>query len=199
MKINTKLKYIFYSLIPVLILFVMDWRDDFSGWKRANLLLRKDITIAEITDNPFYEVSKNVKFDDGYGGLDYEEFEDFVSSDEVLYKKQIKYKYSSNGRTFIDSLSFMYYPEYGDPETGSYYSEWENQLMEFMPSINSNPNGSTFKVYYYKDKSIPSRVVDEVQRTDGFIKIVLFNSFFILWIIAIIISSSLFYSYFKKD
>ena len=197
--VNTKLKYIFYSLLPVLVLLAIEWRDNFIDWKKQNLILRKDLAIATIVDNPFYHFSRNIKFLDDDGDLDLEKFENYVIENGLVDSKKIKYSYEANDRKYTDSLNYTYSVDYSsDPEFGSNYSEWDNQLYEFMPIINREKEGAAFKIYYFKDLSIPAKVVDELQKKEGFFRLMFVNRYFGLWLLALFISYLLFSHYFPK-
>ena len=194
------IKYWIYSLLPVIILLSIEWRDNFIDWKRMNLALRKDVTTATIINNPFFEISKSNEFLDSNGDIDYQKLDEYIVENGLLSTKKIIYSYKVNNHKYVDSLDYSYSVDYGsDPDIGSYYSEIVNQLSNFMPLINTAKNGTTFKIYYFKNISLPAKVLDAVQKEEGFFRLVFFNSFFDLWIIALLISYSIFYNYFIKS
>ncbi|QQT29841.1 hypothetical protein I6I99_21235 [Sphingobacterium multivorum] len=199
---DVKLKHLFYCLIPIIIVLTIEWMDNFIDWKKQNLILRKDVATATIIDNPFYHFSNSINFLNDNGEFDLEKFENALLDDGLVASKKIKYSYNIDGDKYIDSLNYMYSVDYSsDPEFGSNYSEWDNQLSKFMPVLNRKPEGTTFKIYYYKNLSIPAKVVDEVQKEEGFFRLVFFNGYFGLWSLAIFISYLLFSHYFfdKKN
>lgn len=199
---NAKLKHLFYCLIPLLIVLSLEWMDNFIDWKKQNLVIRKDVATATIVENPFYHYSQSIKFLDDNGEFDLEKFENTLLDDGLIKSKKIKYSYEVDGKKYVNYLNYSYSVDYGsDPEFGSYYSEWDNQFSEYMPKINRKEEGTKFKIYYYKDLSVPVKVVDEVQKEKGFFRLVLFNGYFGLWSLAIFISYLLCSHYFfnKKN
>ena len=52
------IKNILKVLAPILIVVLIDWMDNFSGYKTFILDIRKDKAIAEIVHNPFYKSRK---------------------------------------------------------------------------------------------------------------------------------------------
>lgn len=196
MKISNSLtKKVFYCLIPLIILFVIELMDNFKNLKLLVLVVNGNKGTATIVDNPFYKLSKSEEFLNKNGDFDSERFEEFLRSKGILDKKYIKFEYFDGAKIYTDSLHYNYHVDYGsDPETGSYYSEWVNQLSEFMPTINTEPIGYKFDIIYFKDLSYPEMVVYESKKHKEHHAII--RNFIFMWGLGILISGFIFTHYF---
>lgn len=166
MKISSSLtKKVFYCLISLIILFVIELIDNFKNVKMLVLVVNGYSGTATIVENPFYELSMSEEFLRKNGDFDSERFEEFLRSRAIQNKKFIKFEYFDDAKIYTDSLLYYYDVDCGsDPETGSYYYEWEDQLSDFMQTINRQPVGYKFDIIYYKDLVYPEMVVYESKK-----------------------------------
>ncbi|MGJ1420454.1 hypothetical protein ACR79T_12575 [Sphingobacterium spiritivorum] len=177
MRITTNIimiKNILKVLAPILIVVLIDWMDNFSGYKTFILDIRKDKAIAEIVHNPFYKIKRIPNLDI------YENFELFNDSFNESEKKYIIYKYSDKSNNlYLDSINGL---DFSDNSFLSYtYSRFAEQLI-------TKPPGYKFDIYYYRDISIPSEVYNENLSYVGKKKIYIQNHFVLLFSLASLIS-----------
>jgi hypothetical protein len=179
------IKKISYTLLPIIIILILDGSDGWKGWDRFILDFKKSKTEAEIIENPFYHLVKSEPSDDLFS--DNDALLNFVSKSG---KEYIKFRYFDyDKKEFIDSVRYKYRVEYGgNKEEGDFYNEEIFQYSLFAEEIINKPKGYKFDVYFFKNNSIPVSVYNGVLSETGKFKIYLQNAFIELMVFAIIMS-----------
>lgn len=182
-------KKIFYVLLPFIVIVCLEAMDGWTGWKAINLFLHKNKSVAEIMENPFYELIEYGDALNEYGEIDEEYLMDYNITNNY---PPIKYKYvSATGTEYFGSLYYnAYYEGYSSGEIG----DLDYHRLAFAKNNVHRPTGWSFDIYYYSDQSIPVYVYDEYLHFTGRFRVFFQQSIVMIFLFALFISFVI-YSY----
>ncbi len=177
-------KKIFYCLLPFLIVLIVDFMDNFKGYKEMVLLLNGNEGVARITENPFYDISTLDELTDDNGDFDMDKFYYYILEKYPNQNKYLRFSYNDGNKIYTDSILYTNYVD----------SKWEGYLDDFLSTAIHKSVGSNFYITYYKDLAYPKSVALDLKRDKGYFGIL--KNYLLLWGVALFFSIGMFWSYF---
>lgn len=155
-------KKVFYSLLPLLILFTLTYMDDFKDYKELILLLNGNEGVATITENPFYDISKFDELTAEYDDVDMSKYYDYILRKYPGENKYLRFSYKDFDKVYNDSILFTNYVD----------SRFEDYLDDFLANTINKDVGSKFQITYYKNLAYPKMVALELKDNKYYLEII---------------------------